>query len=301
MADGFAAKTPGQQLREAREAKGADLQAAHEGTKIPLRLLEAMERDEYHKVSGPLYVRSFLRNYAGWLGVDTDAVLRAYEALAGSAEGGDEDPTWSEETVEVKRVGSPGQREIWIGAAVVILVIVAALVVWRLMRDPDPDAVPATGAMTSVPAETVAAAPAETTRTEEPAADRAVAQELPVPWPASESVPLRGDTPRALVLRVLLPAPANCSVRCDDQPAARPVVWPDEAQPLPDRDIDPGRAYAVSGGYAIYWGADDTFTLTLGDLDGASAMLNGVALPVARWQQGQPVVLDRHTLERMDG
>ena len=52
-------------------------------------------------------------------------------------------------------------------------------------------------------------------------------------------------------------------------------------------------------GFAIYWGAHDTFTLTLGDLKDAAASLNGADLPVARWQPGQPVVLDQHTLQRL--
>lgn len=293
MAEGFASKTPGQQLREARQARGLELGAAHEGTKIPVRLLEAMERDEYHKVSGPLYVRSFLRNYAGWLEMDVEQVLAAYEALAGSAEAGDDDVTWSEDTVQVRRVGSTMRREVIIGAVAALVVVVVALALWLGGGDDGQAGTTRTAAVEPV-GDTTAPGGADSLVGE-------VAVELPVPWPASSDVPLEQGVPRALVLRVLLPEPANCSVRADGQQAMRPVVWPEAPRPLPDASIEPGVAYAVRGGYAIYWGAEDNFTVELGELTGASAMLNGVTLPVERWQAGQPVVLDRHALDGSDG
>lgn len=338
MADGFANGTPGQRLREAREARGADLQTAHEGTKIPIRLLEAIERDEYHKLSGPLYARSFLRNYAGWVGLDAEDILRGYESVVGrpDASGGDE-MVWREDQVQVRRVGSSLRRDVLIGLAVVVLL---ALVAWGILALVRGERVPAEGAPAEVSAVVAEAPPepaqqapaagpgpdrgradqqpvvqdetmaarlarldADTLGPGQPAAgaDRAAAPALPAALPAGAAVPFKAGTPSALVLRVLLPAPTNCSVRCDDQQAARPVVWPEQARPLPTRGVEPGVAYAVRDGYAIYWGARDTFTLTLGDLRDAGASLNGADLPVDRWQTGQPVVLDRHTLQRLDG
>lgn len=293
MAEGFANQTPGQWLRQARESREISLEAAHEGTKIPIRLIEALERDEYHKMSGPLYVKSFLRNYAGWLGLDVEAVLRAYENLAGSTPAGEDDVTWSEENVRVTRVGASMRREVIIGVVAVVVVVAAGIVVWPLLssdsgRETTESASTTASELVASPAETVAAA-ADSTR------------DLPVPWPASSDVPLQDGTPRELVLRVLLSAPTNCSVRADGQSTARPVVWPDAPQPLPDAGIEPGVAYAVRNGYAIYWGARDNFTLTLANLEGVTAMLNGVSLPVGRWQEGQPVVLDARTLQRADG
>jgi cytoskeleton protein RodZ len=338
MADGFANGTPGQRLREAREARGADLQTAHEGTKIPIRLLEAIERDEYHKLSGPLYARSFLRNYAGWVGLDAEDILRGYESVVGrpDASGGDE-MVWREDQVQVRRVGSTLRRDVLIGVAVVLLL---ALVAWGILALIKGDRVPAEAAPDEVsavvaepqpgPAQqapAVADVPARGRAAQQPAAQtEAMAarlarldadtlgpgqpvvapgdppvEALPAALPASAAVPFQAGTPSTLVLRVLLPAPTNCSVRCDDQQAARPVVWPDRPRPLPARDVKPGVAYAVRDGYAIYWGARDTFTLTLGDLRDAGASLNGADLPVDRWQTGQPVVLDQHTLQRLDG
>lgn len=336
MADGFANGTPGQRLREAREARGADLQTAHEGTKIPIRLLEAIERDEYHKLSGSLYARSFLRNYAGWVGLDAEDILRGYESVVGRPDAaGSEEMVWREDQVQVRRVGSTLRRDVLIGVAVVLLL---ALVAWGVLalikgdrvpdeaapeeasaavieappepQTPSAEAEPARGRPAQQPAEQDETMAARLARLDadslgpgQPAAtaDDAPVPALPVALPASAAVPFPAGTPSTLVLRVLLPAPTNCSVRCDDQRSARPVVWPDRPRPLPSRDVKPGVAYAVRDGYAIYWGARDTFTLTLGDLRDASASLNGADLPVDRWQTGQPVVLDQHTLQRLDG
>ncbi|MEZ4388425.1 MAG: helix-turn-helix domain-containing protein [Candidatus Krumholzibacteriia bacterium] len=344
MADGSANGTPGQRLRAAREARGADLEVAHESTKIPLRLIEAIERDEYHKLSGPLYVRSFLRSYAGWLGLDTGEILRAYESLAGRPEsGGGDEMVWTEDQVQVRRVGSSLPRDLLIGAAVVVILALAAWGLWTIIRGGDtpsePAAVPPEEFSVIVPPATAVdsvATPEAVGETGKPRPGRSALQPatrpetrqarlarleadsllggpraeatppasaavLPVPVAADAAVPFIAGTPTVLVLRVLLPAPTNCSVRRDDQAAARPVVWPDRPQPLPTRDVSPGVAYAVRNGFAIYWGARDTFTLTLGALQDARASLNGADLPVDRWQPGQPVVLDQHTVQRLGG
>jgi len=344
MADGFANGTPGQRLREAREARGADLQTAHEGTKIPIRLLEAIERDEYHKLSGPLYARSFLRNYASWAGLDAEEILRGYESVAGgtTSAGGDE-MVWSEDQVQVRRVSSSVRRDVFIGIAVVVALALIAWGVWSLMSgrdDPDQAALGAVSLASDQPASDVhepvplddardAAGAAEprprpTSRPPDRAETRAErlgrldadslmvgllpagpAEQATPPLPeaiaAGQDVPFRPGTPTSLVLRVLLPAPTNCSVRCDDQKTARPVVWPEQPRPLPTEGLEPGVAYAVSDGYAVYWGARDTFMLTLGDLSGARASLNGADLPVDRWQTGEPVELDQHMLQRLGG
>jgi cytoskeletal protein RodZ len=307
MADGFVRETPGQMLREARAARGYDLDAAHEGTKIPLRLLEAIERDEYHRLSGPLYVRSFLRNYASWLQLDVDAVLRAYESVAGNPEaGGGEDMVWNEEEVVVRKVGGPWRRDVLVIAMAVLVTVLVALGVWRLImakgNGVGESALSGRPAAAEHALENAAArrdATAADASPGAPAAERPTTATPPPPAPADASVPFVEGTPDALVLRVLLPAPTNCSVRCDTQPAARPVVWPEQPRPLPSSDLEPGLAYAVAGGYAVYWGASDTFTLTLDETEGAAAMLNGVSLPVADWQPGQLVVLGPHTLDRI--
>ena len=53
----------GQQLRKAREERGAELSEAERATKIRERLLQAMEEDRWDELPGPPYNRSFLASY----------------------------------------------------------------------------------------------------------------------------------------------------------------------------------------------------------------------------------------------
>ena len=121
------------------------------------------------------------------------------------------------------------------------------------------------------------------------------------PRRGDKSLRFTGGKMHALVLRVVVPEPVNCSVLRDSEGQAMPVIWPDSPTPLPAYNIRHGLAYAVTGGYAVYWGADDHFTLVLDRLQGAEVTLNGKTLPVSRWRPGQAVVLDRYTLEHGEG
>ena len=123
MADEPIMKTPGELLGQARESQGLSLEALSERTKIPVKVLAALEMDEYHKVSGPLYIKSFLRTCATDLGLDADLVLDLYSRFGGEAgsptvEG---DMVWKEDQVRVTRVGLPWLRILVIGGAIVIL------------------------------------------------------------------------------------------------------------------------------------------------------------------------------------
>lgn len=288
MAPGNPAQTPGQLLRAARLERGSDLELAHEGTKIPLRLLEAIERDEYHQLSDGLYIKSFLRNYAAWVGLDPGEILELYEQIVGrpdapsAAEGGG--MVWREDQVEVLRIGTPWLRYVGLG---LLGVAVLAAAVWFAFLRPTDD--PPAAAAADVERAAVA---------DEPTAVAAPAGEVALPAAVRGDPQLlfQGGERFTLVLRVLLPREANCSVRRDGQTAAAPLIWPEDPLPLPAANLRHGEAYAVRGGFAAYWGANDHLTLILDTLDDTEVTLNGLPQPVERWRPGQPVVLDRASL-----
>ncbi len=70
----------GAELRAAREAKGLSRQHIAEVTKISSRTLEAVERGDYSQLPGGIFMRSFVRTYAREVGLNPDAVLRAFLA-----------------------------------------------------------------------------------------------------------------------------------------------------------------------------------------------------------------------------
>jgi cytoskeleton protein RodZ len=60
----------GETLREARIRRRIDLTEVEAATKIRARYLRALENDEWDVLPGGAYTRSFIRTYAGYLGLD---------------------------------------------------------------------------------------------------------------------------------------------------------------------------------------------------------------------------------------
>ncbi len=71
----------GQTLREARTRRGIDLVEAERVTKIRLKFLRAMEEDRWNALPEPVYARSFLSTYAGYLGLDDEPLLDEYDKI----------------------------------------------------------------------------------------------------------------------------------------------------------------------------------------------------------------------------
>ena len=78
----------GTTLREARIRARIDISEVEARTKIRAKYLRAIENEEWDLLPGPVYVKSFLRTYGEFLGVDTrllvDEYKRRYERPADS-------------------------------------------------------------------------------------------------------------------------------------------------------------------------------------------------------------------------
>ena len=70
-------------LVAARERKGVDLARAERDTKIRARYLSALERGDYRDLPGAVYTKGFLRNYAIYLALDPEDVLRQWRRERG--------------------------------------------------------------------------------------------------------------------------------------------------------------------------------------------------------------------------
>ncbi|HEX5589206.1 MAG TPA: helix-turn-helix domain-containing protein [Candidatus Limnocylindrales bacterium] len=70
-------------LVAARERKGVDLFRAERDTKIRARYLAALERGDYRELPGAVYTKGFLRNYAIYLNLDPEDVLRQWRRERG--------------------------------------------------------------------------------------------------------------------------------------------------------------------------------------------------------------------------
>jgi cytoskeleton protein RodZ len=72
----------GESLRREREMRGVSLEEISGTTKINIRFLQALEAEDFAKLPGGIFTRSFLRAYAGYLGLDEERILAEYQLVA---------------------------------------------------------------------------------------------------------------------------------------------------------------------------------------------------------------------------
>lgn len=79
-------ETLGEKLAKKRAALGYDIKEAERATRIRAKHLEALESGSYDQLPPDVYVRGFLKNYAAFLKLDENKVLRLYLKEKGLAE-----------------------------------------------------------------------------------------------------------------------------------------------------------------------------------------------------------------------
>lgn len=67
----------GQRLRAAREAAGLSLQDVAEKLKMPVRVVNSLEQEDFSRLGAPVFIRGQLRSYARLLGLGTDPLIQA--------------------------------------------------------------------------------------------------------------------------------------------------------------------------------------------------------------------------------
>src|SRR5213080_2000885 len=68
----------GEKLRLEREARGIALRDISEQTRISMRYLEGIEADDYRRLPGGIFNRSFIRAYAKFIGYDEHEAIEDY-------------------------------------------------------------------------------------------------------------------------------------------------------------------------------------------------------------------------------
>jgi|GEM_PF-1299635 len=133
-------KTPGEMISEAREAQGLTLAQLSERTKIPPKVLASLELDEYHKISGPLYIKSFLRTCAMDLGLEPEVVLGLYQKISGEKKPGapGEETVWGEDEVKVSRIGLPWLQIVMVVGVAAVLIGLVLFAMRGCGHDGDP-------------------------------------------------------------------------------------------------------------------------------------------------------------------
>jgi len=72
------AETIGEQLRIAREQRGVPLREVSDQTRISIHYLEAIETNDYKRLPGGIFNRSFVKAYARYIGYDEKKAVDGY-------------------------------------------------------------------------------------------------------------------------------------------------------------------------------------------------------------------------------
>jgi len=70
----------GSSLREARMRAKIDISEIEAQTKIRAKYLRALENEEWDLLPGPTFVKTFLRTYADYLGLDARNLVEQYRS-----------------------------------------------------------------------------------------------------------------------------------------------------------------------------------------------------------------------------
>jgi cytoskeletal protein RodZ len=281
----------GENLRREREMRGVSLEEIASATKISLRFLEAIEREDFKKLPGGIFGRSFIRTYAKYLGLDEERVMAEYQ-LAASPQA-DVDL----HRMATNRSGAPSTRTPLVATLVAVIMLVGGYELFRYSRRaaempvPPPPTVPVSPAPVNPPAPppttpnlnapeagtTPAASgvtPGTVPKAPAPPAAGGVATQQPNP----QTAPATGVKPDSnLLLQIAATERAWVAVDADGKTAFQRVLNPQEVETVKARE---------------------SFDVTTGNAQGVILTLNGETLkPLGRRGEVKSVHITRDDLK----
>src|SRR5262245_202162 len=114
----------GESLKRERELRQISLREISEATKINLRYLEALERNDFRHLPGGVFNKGFVRAYAQFIGVDPEVMTTAYlqEEQRQLADAGKMNPAEAPAAERDLPGPAPASR-IWLLVVIVLLVL----------------------------------------------------------------------------------------------------------------------------------------------------------------------------------
>lgn len=230
----------GRTLRAARESLGLSVAEVADQTKFAVRQIESLEADDLQHLPEMTFVRGFVRSYAKLLHLDAETLLAMLPHTTNAPQ-----PLVSSSVEVPFPTAQTAQRInlVWLGAALLLAVLIVAFVVWQYTKPPASNApakvetpleLPAAAqAVDATPPEANVAVPAVAAAP--PQAMPAVKPAAPVPLPAppavkSGSAALVPGTP-AVMVPAVKPAQAVTAVASstDNKLSALRLVFGEES------------------------------------------------------------------------
>jgi cytoskeleton protein RodZ len=270
----------GERLKREREAKGVSLSEIAEKTRIGVRLLKAIEEEAFDQLPGGIFNKSFIEQYAQYLGVDEKQAVRDYlRATAASREPENPPPLPEPKTLSLFRSsGFPLRLSLGVVAIVLAaLVIRLAVPGSNAPREAAPSVTPPpstsassevaeaedeSGALPAVPEATEESEEIVDSEFAAPVLEAADDQSVrPSPaellMNAEAREPLEGELPEELLLQISARSTVWISVTADGE-----TEWQGLMEANQSREVQ----------------AADTIRLTVGNAAGVDLTLNGKEL-----------------------
>jgi cytoskeleton protein RodZ len=242
----------GENLRREREMRGVSLQEICDATKISVRMLKAMEADQFDKLPGGIFTRSFVRAYIRYLGLDEEAIMAELQLAAPSAA----QPTDLGRMNQQHPAKETKRSLAGLLAVLVVLLVIAGGYAYYHFERRQVKARPS--AAQTVPPPASATSPATTPSqpaefSTAPGGAAAAASGQPGAANASQAVPVAATASSSgaangLVLQVAATEESWVAVECDGKPATQRTMQPNEIQTFRARssfDLITGNAEGV--------------------------------------------------------
>lgn len=287
----------GENLRREREMRGVTLDEISTSTKINPHLLQAIEADDFAKLPGGIFTRSFIRAYAGYLGLDEERVMAEFQLVAPRVD------------LDVRRLStanplppkSTGSRAGIISAVVAVLLLAGGYALFRyshraLSEGTPVSITPSTSSSPAAAASASSATPSPSASTSAPQSISSPATNAPSNATAAGGAsgvnpqPVTSGSPAAVGTANGTAAASSKTIGQGSmtlQVAATERVWVavgGDGKTLLQKTLDPN--------YVATFRANDYFDVTTGNAQGVILTLNGETLkPLGRYGEFKKVRL----------
>ena len=240
-------KTVGSYLKEVRESKGIGLEEAAGVTRIGKNYLLAIEGDMFDKLPSAVYIKGFLRVYAGYLGLSGDDIVAMYDGSGTSPLSPQPRNADKNEPSRKDKVAAPAPGRWLVPLLLLAAVVLAAYIVGDKEENKEKIPPPAI----NQPQVVTLPAPVQ--------ASRSSAVQKPVSSAVTDSrknVAVAADTgsPKGIILRLKVNQDCWLNITIDNTVSQQ---------------------YNLKAGDLIEWKGEKVFTLDIGNAGGIDGEFNG--------------------------
>jgi len=128
--------SPGARLRYEREQRNLSIQNVADHLYLETRVIKCLENDEYDSLPPGIFIRGYIRNYAKYLEIPSEPLIKGYRELANEVEEEEESqPTVQQQKQKpVRRTNQVSSKDLWFKVLTFTIVITSLVLMalWRL-------------------------------------------------------------------------------------------------------------------------------------------------------------------------